>query len=103
MNDPGATTAPEQIASHSERPWAFGLIIAPVAVLANGVIAGALSLLLRKQGVSPARQGEIISFLTLPQTIYFLWSPITDFWLRRRNWLILGALAAALVIIIAFH
>jgi PAT family beta-lactamase induction signal transducer AmpG len=89
--------------SRSERPWAFGLIIAPVAVLANGVIAGALSLLLRKQGVSSARQGEIVSLLTLPQTIYFLWSPITDFWIRRRNWLILGALAAAVVILIAFH
>ena len=54
--------------------------------------AGVLSYLLREQGVGIGRSSEIIALLILPQTIYFLWSPITDFWIRRRTWLIVGAL-----------
>src|SRR6266403_243775 len=34
-----------------ERPWLFGLLIAPNAVLAYGIISGVLSYLLRRQGV----------------------------------------------------
>jgi MFS transporter, PAT family, beta-lactamase induction signal transducer AmpG len=86
-----------------ERPWLFGLLIAPMAVLSNGLISGALSYLLRRQGVGIGRSSEIIALLILPQSIYFLWSPITDFWIRRRAWLIVGAVGAALTLVAAFH
>ncbi|MGD0446007.1 MAG: MFS transporter [Edaphobacter sp.] len=86
-----------------ERPWLFGLLIAPNGVLANGLISGVLSYLLRKQGVGIGRSSEIIALLILPQSIYFLWSPITDFWIRRRTWLIVGAIASALTMAAAFH
>jgi MFS transporter, PAT family, beta-lactamase induction signal transducer AmpG len=86
-----------------ERPWLFGPLIAPNAVLAYGIISGVLSYLLRRQGVGIGRSSEIISLLILPQTIYFLWSPITDFWIRRRTWLMLGAIASALAVAAAFH
>ncbi len=87
----------------NERSWPFGLLIAPVAILSNGLISGALSYLLRKQGVGIGRSSEIISLLILPQSIYFLWSPITDFWIRRRSWLIVGAVGTALTLAAAFH
>ncbi|WP_263365000.1 MFS transporter [Edaphobacter acidisoli] len=87
----------------SERPWTFALLIAPVAVLSNGVISGVLSYLLRQQGVGSARGAAIISLLNLPQTTYFLWSPITDFWMLRRNWLILGSVTSSALLIVAFH
>jgi PAT family beta-lactamase induction signal transducer AmpG len=96
-------SSPKECHEHQERPWLFGLLIAPNAVLANGIISGVLSYLLRQQGVSIGRSSEIISLLILPQTIYFLWSPITDFWIRRRTWLIVGAVAAALTMAAAFH
>ena len=86
-----------------ERPWVFGLLIAPMAVLSNGLIGGALFYLLLKQGVGDARASGIVAFLNLPQTIYFLWSPITDFWIRRRTWLMVAAAAAAAVMLTAFH
>jgi PAT family beta-lactamase induction signal transducer AmpG len=86
-----------------ERPWLFGLLIAPNAVLAYGIIAGVLSYLLRRQGVGIGRSSEIIALLILPQTIYFLWSPITDFWIRRRTWLMVGAIGSALTLAAAFH
>jgi PAT family beta-lactamase induction signal transducer AmpG len=86
-----------------ERPWLFGLLIAPTAVLSNGVIGGVLSYLLRQQGVGPARGAGIIALLNLPLTIYFLWSPVTDFWIRRRAWLMVAATAAAAAMLAAFH
>jgi PAT family beta-lactamase induction signal transducer AmpG len=96
------TATPIHAVPH-ERPWVFGLLIAPVAVLSNGLIGGALFYLLLKQGVGAARAAGIVSFLNLPQTIYFLWSPITDFWIRRRTWLMVAATAAAAVMLAAFH
>jgi len=93
----------EYVAVASERPWIFGLLIAPMAVLANGLFQGALSYLLRQQGVPIERIGEIVGLLILPQTIYFLWSPITDFLLPRRTWLILGSMAGAVTVAIAFR
>ena len=86
-----------------ERPWLFGLLIAPNAVLAYGIISGVLSYLLRRQGVPIGRISEIIALLILPQTIYFLWSPITDFWIRRRTWLMVGAVGSALTLAAAFQ
>jgi MFS transporter, PAT family, beta-lactamase induction signal transducer AmpG len=93
----------QNLLPQKERPWLFGSLIAPMAVLSNGIISGVLSYLLRQQGVGIGRSSEIISLLVLPQTIYFLWSPITDFWVRRRTWLMVGAVAAALTMAAAFH
>jgi PAT family beta-lactamase induction signal transducer AmpG len=93
-------TAPD---ANKERPWVFALLIIPMAVLSNGVISGGLSFLLSKQGVDMARSASIISLLNLPQTIYFLWSPITDFWIRRRTWLMLAATSSAIGLVIVFH
>lgn len=90
-------------AAPAERPWLFGLLIAPMAVLSNGIIGGGLSYLFRKQGVGMARGTEIIALLNLPQTIYFLWSPVTDFWVRRRTWLMLAATTAAVAMLAAFQ
>ena len=98
-----AGTAPGEEARTSERPWLFGLLVAPMAVLANGIIQGVLSFLMRRQGVGVGRSSEIISLLILPQTIYFLWSPITDFLMRRRTWLMMGSVAAGVLMALAFH
>src|SRR5258705_5439150 len=89
--------------STKERPWLCGLLMGPNAVLAYGIISGVLSYLLRRQGVGIGRTSQIIALLILPQTIYFLWSPITDFWIRRRTWLMVGATGSALTLAAAFH
>ena len=74
-----------------ERPWTYGLMIAPSAVLANGVVqGGALGYLLSRQGVGSGGQAHMIFLLALPTSLYFLWSPITDFFVRRRTWVLLG-------------
>jgi MFS transporter, PAT family, beta-lactamase induction signal transducer AmpG len=88
---------------HAESPWLFGLLIAPMAVITNGILGGALSYMLRDQGVGPARGAGIVALLSLPSSIYFLWSPLTDFWIRRRSWLIVAAVVAALAMFAAFQ
>ena len=86
-----------------ERPWLFSLLIAPAAVISIGLVDGALSYLLRSQGVDPARGASIVALLSLPHAIYFFWGPVTDFFVRRRTWLILGAAAAAIALLLAFR
>src|ERR1039458_4457821 len=69
-----------------EGPWLFSFMGGPSAVLANGVIQGGLlAYLLSVQGIGSGRQSRLIFLLSLPTWLYFLWSPITDFFIRRRD------------------
>jgi MFS transporter, PAT family, beta-lactamase induction signal transducer AmpG len=86
-----------------DRPWLFAFLITPEAVISLGLLSGALTYLLRDQGVSPGRAASIAALLALPHAIFFLWGPLTDFWMRRRTWLLLAALAAAIAMVVAFH
>jgi PAT family beta-lactamase induction signal transducer AmpG len=80
------------------RPWLFGLLIAPSAVTANGVIqGGVLAYMLSQRGMGPGDQSHVIFLLALPSIIYFLWSPLTDFLVKRRTWLMLGGASAGLL------
>ncbi|HEV2577387.1 MAG TPA: hypothetical protein VGU25_09275 [Acidobacteriaceae bacterium] len=87
-----------------ERPWIFGFIIAPSAIVANGVIqGGVLGFLLSQQGIGSKVQSHLIGLLALPTSLYFLWSPITDFFVRRRTWSLVGGLLSAVLMAAAFH
>lgn len=103
MSAESAETADPSAAASPERPWLFNFLIAPDAILAIGLIGGALSYLLRNEGVNPARSASIIGLLSLPHSIYFLWGPVTDFWMRRRTWLMTGAVACAAALLLAFY
>ncbi|MGH9414655.1 MAG: hypothetical protein ACRD0Y_13075 [Terriglobales bacterium] len=61
------------------------------------VQGGVIGYLLSLQGVGSGMQSHLIGLLSLPSSLYFLWSPITDFFVRRRTWL-LGASACAAVL-----
>ena len=87
-----------------DRSWIFGLLIGPSAVVANGVVqGGVLAYLLSLQGVGSGQQSHLIGLLALPTSLYFLWSPITDFFVRRRTWLLIGGLTAAVLMGMAFQ
>jgi PAT family beta-lactamase induction signal transducer AmpG len=81
----------------------FAFLIAPTAVIAIGLVDGALSFLLRREGIGPARSASIVALLGIPHAIYFLWCPFTDFWMRRRTWVLTAAFVAAAVVALAFH
>jgi len=96
--------APAVEVQPSERPWIYGLLVAPSAVVANGVIqGGVLAYLLSRHGVGSGGQSHMIFLLALPTSLYFLWSPITDFFVRRRSWLLGGGLSAAALMGLAFQ
>jgi len=95
---------PSGVSDATERPWLYSLLIAPSAVMMNGVVqGGALAYLLSEQGVRSGQQSHIIQILALPTSLYFLWSPITDFLVRRRTWLLIGSLMAGVLMAAAFH
>lgn len=97
---PRESSAPQR----SERPWIFGFLIAPSAVVANGVIqGGVLAFLLSQEGVGSKVQSHLVALLALPTMFYFLWSPITDYFIRRRTWLLVGSLLSAALMAIGFH
>ncbi len=99
--EPASASAETSPAVH-ERAWLFAFLIAADAVISLGLINGGLSYLLRLQRVDPSRIASIIALLSLPHAIYFFWGPITDFRMRRRTWLILAAVAAAVTFVVAF-
>jgi len=92
------------VSTERELPWIYALLIAPSAVVANGVVqGGVLAYLLSQQGVGSKGQSHLIFLLALPTWLYFLWSPITDFFVKRRTWLVAGAVSSAAFMAIAFH
>ena len=93
--------APDQVAAPArERAWIFGLLIGPSAVVANGVVqGGVLGYLLSLEGVGSGMQSHVIGLLSLPTSLYFLWSPITDFFVSRRTWLLSSAALAAVLML----
>jgi MFS transporter, PAT family, beta-lactamase induction signal transducer AmpG len=101
--DPDSQQGPQSVAAPRDRPWLFAFLITPDAVISLGLVSGAITYLLRDQGVDPARAASIAALLALPHAIYFLWGPLTDFWMRRRTWLLLAALASAIAMVAAFH
>jgi PAT family beta-lactamase induction signal transducer AmpG len=81
-------------------PWAFGVLILPVAVYV-GFTSTPLPFLLSKGGVSVYQIGTIGSLLQIPNILVFLWAPLVDVRFRRRTWLVLSALATAVCMWIA--
>lgn len=81
-----------------ERPWLYGLLIAPSGIVTNGVVqGGVLAYVLRQQGVDIARISSLVTLLALPTMLYCFWSPVTDFLMRRRSWVMTGSVVAAVL------
>jgi PAT family beta-lactamase induction signal transducer AmpG len=86
------------VKKNRERPWIFTFLIAPSAVATTGIIqGGVLGYMFSQRGVGSGKASQIIDLLALPTTLYFLWSPLTDFLIRRRTWLMVGAVTAGLL------
>ena len=82
-------------------PWVFGLLNVPHAVVTGGVTGTLLSYLLRQQGVAPHAIANQRALLLLPGSLFFLWSPATDFLLRRRTWLLVSSAGASVAVMLA--
>lgn len=99
-----AGSSPQDGKAPREHSWLFGLLIAPSAATANGVIqGGVLAYLLSLQHIGSGGQAHLLAILGIPTWLYFVWSPITDFFVKRRTWLLLGGVLAGVLMNFAFH
>lgn len=80
--------------SRSTVPWLFSLLILPLGI-AVGFKFTPLPFLLSQAGVPVYRIATIASIVHLPAVLVFLWAPLVDVKLRRRSWLLIGALGTA--------
>src|SRR5580704_9896470 len=76
-------------------PALFMVLAMPSGIMVTGVIGTVIGFLLRQEGVPVPRISQIISLLLLPGSLFFLWSPVTDFGLRRKHWFLLAAAIGA--------
>ena len=84
-------------------PWHFCILNLSHGVVFSGITGTLLAYLLRQQGLTPHAIANESSFLILPGTLFFLWSPITDFLLRRRTWLLLSSAVASVAVMVALQ
>jgi MFS family permease len=82
------------------RPWLFGLLVLPLGIYV-GFIWTALPLLLSQAGLAIGQIARISAILQVPPILLFLWTPVVDVKLRRRTWLVLGALVTSLLLWVA--
>jgi PAT family beta-lactamase induction signal transducer AmpG len=84
-------------------PALFMVLAMPSGIMVTGVIGTVIGFLLRQDGVPVPRISQIISLLLLPGSLFFLWSPVTDFGLRRKHWFLLAAAIGATALFAAFN
>src|SRR5271156_1077474 len=84
-------------------PWHFGILNLSHGVVTGGITGTLLAYLLRQQGLTPHAIANESSLLILPGTLFFLWSPITDFLLRRRTWLLLASALGSVAVLFALQ
>ena len=76
-------------------PWLFLLLALPHGVFTGAIIGLVLSFVLRRQGHDLYGIANEIALLGIPPVLYFLWSPLADFWISRKHWYLLAACLAA--------
>jgi PAT family beta-lactamase induction signal transducer AmpG len=83
--------------------WLFFMVTLPYGVLGGGITGALLSYLLRREGVAVNSIANELALLGVPATLYFLWSPLADFWMRRRTWLVVSSATSAVGVSAAFQ
>jgi MFS family permease len=109
--DPGSSAAPRRSLwaawpRQAPPPWIFAFMPISYAVF-SGYVLTALPWLLRHMGYGVSAIGAIVALVVSPMTLYFPVSPLLDFGLRRRTWMLVvcglgGALLAAAILLLAY-
>lgn len=80
-------------------PWLFLILILPGGIY-SGFIQTPLPYVLGKAGVPVERIANIASLIQVPTIFYFLWAPLVDMKLRRRNWMVLASFLSAVSLVV---
>jgi uncharacterized protein YceK len=82
--------------------WLFLLLSMPYGVYSGAVAGSLLSFLLRREGHAMFGIANEIALLGIPPMLYFLWSPLADFWISRKHWYLLAVCLTAVGTTVAF-
>jgi MFS family permease len=86
--------------THPHPPlWMFSILLLAGSV--GPFVMVAMPFLLRREGISIEVISRISAVAMSPFTLMFLWSPAVDVVLSRKNWIIVGNVAAAVFLYIA--
>src|SRR5690242_15582803 len=80
-------------------PWLFLILMLPGGIY-SGFIQTPLPYVLGKAGVPVDRIANIASLIQVPTIFYFLWAPLVDMKLRRRNWMVLASFLSAVSLVV---
>ena len=83
--------------------WIFAFLVIPSAVFRHGFAFTALGSLLRTDGMKVDEIANVVAMFALPQMLYFVWSPLVDFWLKRRTWVAVSSVGAGALLGIAMQ
>jgi riboflavin transporter FmnP len=86
-------------AHQSAAPSRFLWVVLPYATCMGFVTNGPLSWLLRDAGMPVGEVANAIALLGIPPAIYFLWSPLADLWMSRKEWYVLSTVAAGMALV----
>jgi PAT family beta-lactamase induction signal transducer AmpG len=89
--------APKAKPSHPPL-WLFSLVLLAGSV--GPFVLVAMPFLLRREGISVEVISRISAVAMSPFILMFLWSPVVDVILSRRNWVIVGNLLAAVFLFV---
>jgi len=94
----GVSDGEQQRAVPPPPMWIFALLVLPNAIFSNGFVGTVMSSLLRRENMSLGDIANVPALISLPPTLYFLWSPLVDFFVRRRTWIaVAGTVTGALL------
>jgi len=83
--------------------WIFSLLVLPTAIYANGFVSTVLTSMLRSEHMSLGNIANVSALLALPPALYFVWSPMVDFWIRRKTWVALSGILTGLMLAAALQ
>jgi MFS family permease len=76
-------------------PFVFLLLIIPFGA-ASGFLGVTIAYLLNKAGVDPATIALLLGLSYIPQTFKFLYAPLVDLTLTRKQWFIMASIGSAI-------
>ncbi len=88
------TKAPEAVRQYTH-PLVFLLLIIPFGA-ASGFLGVTIIYLLGKAGVDPVTIAVLTGLSFLPHTLKFLYAPLVDLTLKRKQWFVMSSITAAM-------
>jgi MFS family permease len=89
------TNSPRPVSRHYTHPLVFLLLVIPFGA-ASGFLGVTIVYLLGRSGVDPVTIAVLGGLSFLPHTFKFLYAPLVDLTLKRKQWYVMASITSAL-------